>query len=209
MLHGFSFDALLDSLGMSEGSADHQSVSVALPPVTVRRLTKADSAAEITRLLHRAYANQTLMGLRPWAGRQDEATTRQRADNSESYVATIPVYDAASAAPKVIGEKIVGVILFNEVEQATFPPLFLRPDVAHFSQFGVDPDIQGLGVGGKLLAQVELRAKETGASQLALSMAEPDTKLRDYYEKRGYAFVEHWQWPYTNYRSVLLSKPMR
>ncbi len=179
---------------------------MALPPVTVRRLTAADSAAEITRLLHRAYANQMLMGLRPWAGRQDEATTRKRADSSESYVATIPALDA-SARP--VGEKIVGIILFNEVEQATFPALFLRPDVAHFSQFGVDPDHQGLGIGGKLLTQVERRAREVGASQLALSMAEPDTKLREYYEKRGYAFAEHWQWPYTNYRSLLLSKSMQ
>ncbi|MDX2118710.1 MAG: GNAT family N-acetyltransferase [Planctomycetota bacterium] len=181
-------------------------MSVALPPVTVRRFQSGDSAAEITRLLHRAYANQMLMGLRPWAGRQDEATTLERARNSESYVATIPALDHSGA---VVGEKIVGVILFNEVEQATFPAFFLRPDVAHFSQFGVDPDHQGLGVGGKLLAKVESRARESGASQLALSMAEPDTKLREYYEKRGYAFVEHWQWPYTNYRSVLLSKPMR
>ena len=208
MMHGFSFDAPLDSFPMSDGSHEvgSSSVSVALPPVTVRRLTADDSAAEITRLLHRAYANQMMMGLRPWAGRQDEATTRKRADNSESYVATIPAIDAGGRAT---GEKIVGVILLNEVEQAIFPALFLRPDVAHFSQFGVDPDHQGLGIGGKLLTQVEKRAKDIGASQLALSMAEPDTKLREYYEKRGYVFAEHWQWPYTNYRSLLLSKAMQ
>ena len=34
----------------------------------------------------------------------------------------------------------------------------------------------------------------------------PDTKLYDFYIKRGFRFIEHWQWPYTNYRSCILSK---
>ena len=27
--------------------------------------------------------------------------------------------------------------------------------------------------------------------------------------RRGYRFIEHWQWPYTNYRSAILSKTLR
>jgi hypothetical protein len=39
-------------------------------------------------------------------------------------------------------------------------------------------------------------------------MAEPDRELFDFYVKRGYRFVDHWQWPYTNYRSCILSKSL-
>ncbi len=165
----------------------------------VRRLAPTDSIPEITRLLHRAYAPQVAMGLKPLAGRQDDATTAERAANSECYLAVLPGNGK---------DRIVGVILFEEVEQVTFPPFFLRPDVAHFAQFGVDPDLQGMGIGRMLLDKVESRARENKATELALSMAEPDTNLRAFYEKRGFRFIEYWQWPYTNYRSCILSKKL-
>jgi GNAT superfamily N-acetyltransferase len=167
--------------------------------ITVRLLLPSDPIPAITRLLHRAYAKQVAMGLRPLAGRQDDSVTAGRAANSECYVAL-----AGGSA----GEAIAGVILFEEQEQATFPPFFLKPHVCHFAQFGVDPDVQGRGIGRALLETVERRAREKGAAELALSMAEPDRELYDFYLKRGYRFVEHWQWPYTNYRSCILSKAL-
>jgi GNAT superfamily N-acetyltransferase len=163
--------------------------------VNVRRLLPTDSAEAITALLHRAYRPQVEMGLRPLAGRQDAATTRVRAANSECYVA-----EADGA--------IAGVILFEEKEEADFPHHFLKPEVAHFSQFAVDPEVQGRGIGRALLETVEKRARAMGFAELALSMAEPDAALMDFYLNRGFRFVEHWQWPYTNYRSVILSKAL-
>lgn len=105
--------------------------------------------------------------------------------------------------------RIGGVILFEEQEKVDFPAFFLMPHVAHFAQFGVDPDLQGLGIGRMLLERVEQRAREKGATELALSMAEPDTNLRRFYDKRGFRFIEYWQWPYTNYRSCILAKELR
>ncbi len=157
----------------------------------------------ITALLHRAYAKQVAMGLRPLAGRQDDSVTAERAANSECYLALMP-----SEAGEGPAERIVGVILFEEHEKVTFPPFFLRPEVAHFAQFGVDPDLQGRGIGRLLLEQVERRARENRAVELACSMAEPDRELYDFYMKRGYRLVDHWQWPYTNYRSCILSKAL-
>lgn len=168
-------------------------------PVRVRLHRPGEPVGEITRLLHRAYAKQVAMGLRPLAGRQSDDVTAERAANSECYLAVMPERGR---------ERVVGVILFEEQEQATFPPFFLRPHVAHFAQFGVDPDVQGKGIGRLLLEVVERRAREQGATELALSMAEPDMELLDFYLKRGYRFIEHWQWPYTNYRSCILSKAL-
>lgn len=181
--------------------------------IAIRRLDAArDSYAALTALLHRAYAGQVAMGLRPLAGRQDEATTRRRCESGECFVAARaggPVSDAtANGAARLVPETIVGTILLQEVEEAALPGHFLRPDVAHFSLFAVDPDHQGHGIGGLLLGAVESRARSMGFTELALSMAEPDTALMRFYERRGYRFVEHWRWPYTNYRSAILSKAL-
>ena len=184
-------------------------VAAAGPPdVTVRRLAATDPVPAITRLLHSAYAKQVAMGLRPLAGRQDDATTARRCANGECYIATLP----AGGAPRDrrrgarANERIVGVILFHEVEDAEGPPWFRRKDVDYFSQFAVDPDVQGAGIGRLLLEKVEQRARECGAAELGLSMAEPDRELFEYYLRRGYRLIEYWQWPYTNYRSAILSK---
>lgn len=167
--------------------------------IQIRLITPQDSIPAITRLLHRAYAKQVAMGLRPLAGRQDDAMTAQRAACSECILAI---------APAAEGGQILGVILFEEQEAASFPTFFLRPEVCHFAQFGVDPDAQGKGVGRMLLQAVEERAIARGATELACSMAEPDRDLYDFYIKRGYRHVEYWQWPYTNYRSCILSKTL-
>ncbi len=176
-----------------------------LPPadpknaVRIRLFSPSDSIPEITSLLHRAYARQVEMGLRPLAGRQDDETTRRRCNSAECFVATLA--DAGR-------EKIVGIILFHEVEPDQGPPWFQNKFVDSFSQFAVDPDVQGKGLGLLLLDTAERRAAECGATELACSMAEPDTDLMKFYLRRGYRFVEHWQWPYTNYRSAILSKTL-
>jgi GNAT superfamily N-acetyltransferase len=171
--------------------------------VRVRRLSPSDPIPDITKLLHRAYAGQVAMGLRPLAGRQDDETTRRRCHSGECYLAVI---DDPARTPH--SERIVGVILFHEVEPDQGPPWFQNKFVDSFSQFAVDPDVQGKGIGLHLLNTAEDRAKSCGASELACSMAEPDSNLLNFYFKRGYRFIEHWQWPYTNYRSAILSKSL-
>ncbi|MBX3367427.1 MAG: GNAT family N-acetyltransferase [Phycisphaeraceae bacterium] len=166
-------------------------------PIVVRRVRSSDSMEELTSLLHRAYAEQVAMGLKPLAGRQTVDVTRARSATGENYVATLGE-----------GGPLVGTILFQERESAAFPEWFLRPEVAHFSLFGVDPLHQGRGIGGMLLRAVEARAVELAKTEIALSYAEPDTKLAGFYAHRAYRFIQHWQWPYTNYRSVILSKSL-
>lgn len=195
--------------------------------IIIRRLLPSDSLEDLTRLLHRAYAPQLALGLRPLAGRQDVETTARRCASGECYVAVlIPAQDDVpklrlvrqSSSPPTPGsngvaadaaERLVGTILFHEVEDAKGPPWFARSDVDSFSQFAVDPDLQRNGAGRLLLETVERRAAECGARELGLSMAEPDTALMQYYLRRGYRFIERWVWPYTNYRSAILSKTLR
>lgn len=165
--------------------------------IVVRKLRPSDSMEELTSLLHRAYAEQVAMGLKPLAGRQTVDVTRARSMSGENFVATL-----GEAGP------LVGTILFQEREGVAIPEWFQRPEVAHFSLFGVDPEHQGHGIGGLLLRAVEARAVELGKAEISLSMAEPDTRLSDFYAHRRYRFVQHWQWPYTNYQSAILSKTL-
>lgn len=168
--------------------------------ISVRLISPKDPIPELTKLLHRAYAKQVAMGLKPLAGRQDDETTAKRVTSGECYVAVQAVEGR---------ERVVGTILFHEIEDAKGPPWFQNSFVDSFSQFAVDPDVQGGGIGQLLLDKAEARAIECGSTELGLSMAEPDVDLRRYYEKRGYRFVEYWQWPYTNYRSAILSKTLK
>ena len=141
-------------------------------PVTVRRFLTGDSIEEITHLLHRAYARQKAIGLDPLAGRQDYARTLDRVLNSECYLAFMDHEQDT--------QRIVGVILLNEHEQVTFPDYFLKEGVAHFAMFAVDPTLQAIGVGTRLLDTCVRRARELGNTKLALSMARPDSALLRY-----------------------------
>lgn len=175
------------------------------PAIEVRELMATDPIAPITALLHRAYAGQRERGMDPLAGRQSVDVTRQRCYRGQAFVAVKPSDGPPSAS---FADRLLGAILFQEREDAAFPPWFLRKDVTHFSQFAVDPGLQRAGVGVALLARVEHETLALGATELALSMAEPDVPLREYYERRGYRVVQSWHWPYTNYQSLIMSKTL-
>src|SRR5262245_48857178 len=96
------------------------------PDILIRLIAPRDPIPEITSLLHRAYAKQVAMGLQPLAGRQDDATTQRRVKSGECYI-------AVQRAPKPTNNKIVGTILFHEVEDAKGPPWFQNTFVDSFS----------------------------------------------------------------------------
>jgi GNAT superfamily N-acetyltransferase len=175
--------------------------------VSIRRLRADDRISDITALLHRAYRKQVEMGLKPLAGRQTDEVTAQRISDAECYVAVLPERDAAGQ--RTGRDRIVGTILFQEPSWGKGPEWFERPEVANFSQFAVDPGVQGHGIGQKLIDVCERRAAESGAAELALSTASPDVDLVAFYHKRGYRFIQEFQWGPTNYMSHILSKTIR
>lgn len=159
----------------------------------IRPLLASDSLAELTALLHAAYARLARMGLRYMATHQSETVTRERVEGGTCLVA-------------VEGGRIVGTILFRSPEQTTGCPWYDRPEVASLGQFAVDPQIQARGIGIRLLREVERLGTVCRADEIALDTAEPATHLVDWYTRLGYRFAEHAQWAHTNYRSVILSR---
>jgi GNAT superfamily N-acetyltransferase len=171
--------------------------------VRVRPLEPEDSLAHLTYLLHRAYKQHADRGIKSLAAFQPEEVTRKRIAGGECFVA-------------LHTGKIVGTILFKDAQRtaadgvggSTTIPWFQRPDVASFSQFAVEPEHQGHGIGGVLMHTVEDRARQTGASEIGLSTPEPAAWLIAMYQRHGYRVVEHVQWKETNYVSAIMSKPV-
>src|SRR4051794_36646698 len=93
---------------------------------SLRRFGHADSVAELTALLHRAYAPLAARGMRYLASHQDDAVPRRRISRGECWVAEA-------------GGRIVGTITLRDTEHTKGCPWYDRPDVASFGQFAVDP----------------------------------------------------------------------
>lgn len=164
-----------------------------MAPISIRPWLATDSAAELTELLHLAYARLAAMGLRFWATHQSAEVTEKRIASGECFVA-------------VADGVICGTILFRPAAATAGSPWYDRPDIASFGQFAVEPGLQSQGLGRRLIAHVEDRAAASGARELALDTAVPATHLVEWYTRLGYRFIEYAQWQHTNYRSVLLSK---
>ncbi len=165
------------------------------PPsgLVVREFMPTDSLAELTELLHRAYARLAQRGLRYVATYQDEDTTARRIAGGTCLVATL-------------GNCLVGTITFKPRLATSACEWYQRPGVACFGQFAVSPDHQGFGIGSLLMDLVEERAWTTGAQELALDTSDQAEDLIVWYHRRGYRLVGDVDWEVTNYRSVVLSK---
>ncbi|WP_010586710.1 GNAT family N-acetyltransferase [Schlesneria paludicola] len=160
----------------------------------IRPISESDSLEQLTELLHRAYSRLAAMGLQYLASRQTVDITREKVARGECFV-------------MLVSEKVVGTILL--IPPTTVVPYcdwYNRPDVAMGCQFAVEPALQGLGFGSRLLERIEERARTLGASELTVDTAEQAIHLVEFCTLRGYRPVGFEHWNHTNYRSVLLSK---
>ncbi|HEY6485819.1 MAG TPA: GNAT family N-acetyltransferase [Candidatus Cybelea sp.] len=153
-----------------------------------------DSYEGVTRLLHAAYRGLAESGLNYVAATQDDKTTRGR----------IGAATACWVARRAGG--IVGTICYyGECPSAHHPDWYRRAEVGFFGQFGVEPSLQGSGIGSRLLAAAEDRAI-AAKSELACDTAEPAQHLVAYYCRRGFRVVARHRWPHAVYDSLILSK---
>lgn len=164
--------------------------------IIIRAIADSDSIAELTELLHRAYRRLGDMGLRYFATHQTEEQTLSRVRSGRCFVAERD-------------GRVVGTITMYRKREMEQPTWYRRDGVAYFGQFGVEPELQGTGIGNLLLAHVERVAQDEGIEELALDTAEPATHLIEYYSRHGYRPVDTVQWRDVNYRSVVMSKTLR
>lgn len=160
--------------------------------LAIRRLTDSDSLAELTALLHAAYADHALAGRRFFASYQSVDDTRQRVSNGECWLA-------------LDGGSVVGTVTvaFPFDQPAGFPA---GPHVGTFSQLAVRPERRGTGLGHHLLCLAERRIVELGGNEAVIDTSSLASELIAWYGRRGYRSVGRWRWDVTNYESVVLSK---
>ena len=149
--------------------------------------------AEITSLLHAAYAQFGALGFNYTAVDQAEHVTRNRIKGGNCFVACE-------------GPRIIGTIVYHR--HAGGCQWYDLPQVGAIHQLGVLPACQGRGVGRRLIETAEARARETGAGELALDTSDGAHHLVEWYRRLGYRIVEHVQWEGKTYRSVIMSKAL-
>lgn len=164
--------------------------------VTIRPLGPTDSLAELTSLLHRAYARLGAMGLNYTAVDQTVDVTARRVQGGQCMVAV----DAAGT--------LVGTLVVQPTDAENECAYFTRAGVAAVHQFAVEPARQGLGIGRQLLGEAERWAAANGFAELAMDTAEGAAHLIALYTRQGYRPVGHVQWPGKVYRSVVLAKAL-
>jgi GNAT superfamily N-acetyltransferase len=150
---------------------------------------------ELTDLLHRAYKRLADMGLRFIATFQDAEATKRQQKRGVCFILTEK-------------EKLVGTVLYYLKTFEDAPDIFKDKDVVLFGKFAVDPEYQNSGLGSYLLNFIEDYARQEGKKQMMLDTSEKAQHLIDYYEKRGYIYIQHWQWKDVNYRSVVMGKKL-
>lgn len=163
--------------------------------VEIRPLRVEDSIEELTRLLHRAYAQLARMGLNYTAADQTPDTTRRRIEHGQCLVA-------------VDGSRLVGTILVNSAVPNPLGECFGKPEIASFHQFAVAPERQGRGLGSLLLARAESGVRRLGFAEVALDTAESAPQLVAFYVRRGYRSVAAVRWNGKTYRSIVMSKEL-
>lgn len=169
---------------------------------TLRPLRDTDSLAELTALLHAAYASLAAQGWNFTAVDQTVDVTRERLAGAQAFVAELDgrlVGTVAVRGPKPLGDTYIG---------DDTPPLYTTPGTAILAQLGVHPDCRGLGLGEQLIDAAEAWARAQGFTQIALDTAEPAVALRRRYERRGYQTVGGVQWRGKTYASVLMTKQL-
>ena len=161
--------------------------------ILIRVLDPGEGLESLTSLLHRAYRPLLEMGLNYKATRQDVATTKRRVEEGICFVAELE-------------GRIVGTVTLSFEPTDWINDYYRKAGVWRFGQFAVEPDLQGKGIGRRLLSHIERHASDAGAVELALDTAVPAVHLIEYYERHGYRTVDSCQWPGHTYESVVMSK---
>lgn len=170
--------------------------------LTLRPLVPGNSLVELTALLHKAYAALGAQGWNFTAVDQSVDLTAKRVSGGGCLVA---VDESGSMVGTV---NMRGPYRPEQDAWSLDTPWYQREDTAILSQFAVDPDCQGKGLGARLMDAAEAWAAERGYLYVALDTAEPASHLQRRYAQRGYHRVGRTQWEGKTYASVLMVKPL-
>jgi GNAT superfamily N-acetyltransferase len=150
----------------------------------LRRATP-EEATIVQDLLHRAYAANAAAGFNFTAATVDLKTVRETIETEETYLL-------------LDGGAVVGTFtLRNESEDRRF---------GVFGWFAVDPARRGQGLGARLLAYGEERARARGWQRLRLDTPVNHPWLPAFYQRHGFVPVGTVHWEGKTYDSVVMER---
>lgn len=129
------------------------------------------------------------------ATHQDDAVTKKRVGKGDSFIIE---HD----------KKIIAAVSLYKSKGCSKCEWYNKIGVSYFGQFAVEPDLQNTGIGSEMMKFLEAYAREKGITELSLDTSEKASHLIEYYEKRGYRFIQYHTWPEVNYRSIVLAKTL-
>jgi ribosomal protein S18 acetylase RimI-like enzyme len=149
-----------------------------VPDLTLRVATPAD-VSSLVALVHAAYRDADRSGWTteaPILGGQriDERMLSELIADPDAAIVVTSTHCSAG------GTSAGDIVACGALRHAAGAP------TASFGLFAVDPDHQGCGIGGHLLAHVEERAAARGATQLRLEVIHTRHELLGWYRRRGY-----------------------
>lgn len=159
--------------------------------IDVRECRVPDEIGVLTALLHRAYAELAARGLRYVATHQTTETTESRIRAGHCFVAEV-------------NGNLVGTITVRRSNPKSPVSTYREPKTFVVGQYGVEPTMQGKGIGRALHDHAVHFAAQNGAIKMALDTAAPAQHLIALYSKWGYREVERCRWESTNYESVIM-----
>lgn len=191
---GFAAVARVES-STPKSSTDRDGCNNLHDKIQLRRLQAQDCLEHLTGMLHRAFSLMGEMGIPCSCVNQSAEVTRQRVSRGDCFVA---LSDGV----------VVGTITLYAPDNASESSYYRDERVASIRQLGVDPALQGLGVGTALIRLAERWARRRGYSCLALDTPEAAGHLIEYYRRQGFHLRESLQFSGRPYRSVTFTKTL-
>ena len=168
--------------------------------VEIREGLEAEQEAAALRILHAAFAYKLRIGL---DGPEDMVRLfAGKVDRSACWTAVVDGRIAGILTRQSGGEEFYKIsarrllasfwplktlrVLFNFFLLNESPPR----DALYVESIAVDAEIRGLGIGGKLMAEAEGRARELGLPLLALDVIGDNHGAIRLYERLGYEIVK-------------------
>ena len=157
-----------------------------------------DDAAEVTGLVHRAYAELGAQGLNFTAVDQDVATTLRRASAGASWVLL--------SGGRIVATGTLSLPPENALWELT--PQARLTGRAWLNQLAVDPGHRGRGLARLLRDECFAWAGRAGATSIGLDTAQPADHLVRLYTGWGFEHRDVIQWPGKTYRSVVMTRSL-
>ena len=168
--------------------------------VEIREGLAAEHEAGALRILHAAFAYKLRIGL---DGPDDMVRLFEgQVDRSACWTAIVDGRIAGILTRQSSSEEFYNIstrrllatfwplktlrVLFNFLLLNESPPR----NALYVESIAVDADIRGLGIGGKLMAEAEARARELGLPLLALDVIGDNQGAIRLYERLGYKIVK-------------------